>query len=48
MDPGRFRECLSLGYSRKRNMANKVGQCEPSQNLFFYLYIVLDSALGID
>ncbi|KAJ0243403.1 Protein MICRORCHIDIA 5 [Hirschfeldia incana] len=26
MDPGRFRECLSLGYSRKRNMANKVGQ----------------------
>ncbi|CAH8389946.1 unnamed protein product [Eruca vesicaria subsp. sativa] len=26
MDPGRFRECLSLGYSRKRNMPNKVGQ----------------------
>ncbi|KAG2319876.1 hypothetical protein Bca52824_013089 [Brassica carinata] len=26
MDPNRFRECLSLGYSRKRNMANTVGQ----------------------
>ncbi|CAH2072876.1 unnamed protein product [Thlaspi arvense] len=26
MNPNRFRECLSLGYSRKRNMANTVGQ----------------------
>ncbi|XP_024012229.1 protein MICRORCHIDIA 5 [Eutrema salsugineum] len=26
MNPSRFRECLSLGYSRKRNMANTVGQ----------------------
>ncbi|XP_009110531.3 protein MICRORCHIDIA 5-like [Brassica rapa] len=26
MDPNRFRECLSLGYSRKRNVANTVGQ----------------------
>ncbi|KAL1199092.1 Protein MICRORCHIDIA 5 [Cardamine amara subsp. amara] len=26
MNPSRFRECLSLGYSRKRHMADKVGQ----------------------
>ncbi|XP_010453370.2 PREDICTED: protein MICRORCHIDIA 5-like [Camelina sativa] len=26
MNPSTFRECLSLGYSRKRNMANRVGQ----------------------
>ncbi|CAH2070342.1 unnamed protein product [Thlaspi arvense] len=26
MNPERFRECLSLGYSRKRSMANTVGQ----------------------
>ncbi|CAH8388964.1 unnamed protein product [Eruca vesicaria subsp. sativa] len=26
MDPNRFRECLSLGYSRKRNISNMVGQ----------------------
>ncbi|EOA19566.1 hypothetical protein CARUB_v10002587mg [Capsella rubella] len=26
MNPSTFRECLSLGYSRKRNMADRVGQ----------------------
>ncbi|CAL9230118.1 unnamed protein product [Arabidopsis halleri] len=26
MNPSTFRECLSLGYSRKRNLANRVGQ----------------------
>jgi len=45
MNPSTFRECLSLGYSRKRNMANRVGQCK---HLKFIVFISFSSARGIN